>query len=542
MPINLIEDRWLPVRRRSGARDWIAPTGITVVADDPATALDFPRPDWNAAVAEFLIGLLAAALHPGDVDEWADRWREPPSPDDLTAALAPLAFAFNLDGEGPRAFQDLDSLENAEGKPVASLLIEAPGENTIKKNSDLFIKRGLVEALSPSYAAAALITLQTYAPSGGAGHRTSLRGGGPLTTLVSPRGVHGVSSSLWATLWSNVPEVEFDALPPPNAPMAEWARVFPWLAPTLTSEKSGTAVIPGDASPLLVFFANPRRIRLEFTAAGDETCALDGPADDLLVREYRTQNYGANYTGWLHSLSPYRDDPKSGKLPLHPRAGPSSWRDWLGWWGFDGKEPEVLRLWVIRARALGLSAIEAEVSVVGFDMDNMKARAWLEQSIPWIDASEEAIRAGIGAFVKGAQEAASALRFQAKIAIYGQGQGLGAKRSWRLPDTVPRDAMSELADSLWAHTERRFRAVVRELAADPSASRKLRESFLPVLRATALRLFDDAVDMDGLFDKDAHRLVVARDFLAKAFLPNGRVASELQIAAAPVTRKSKEPA
>ena len=177
MPFNLIDDAWLPVRRLSGALAVLAPGDLTsLFDDDPITALDFPRPDWNAAVCEWLIGLTFLALRPEDEEAWAERFRSPPGADALRAEFAPFAFAFNLNGDGPLAFQDFDDLVGAEPKSVSSLLIDAPGENTLKNNADLFVKRGGADSLSAGFAAAALITLQTYAPSGGAGHRTSMRG------------------------------------------------------------------------------------------------------------------------------------------------------------------------------------------------------------------------------------------------------------------------------------------------------------------------------------------------------------------------------
>lgn len=528
MPINLIEDAWLPVVRRSSARDWIAPAGLAETEGDPPVALDFPRPDWNAAVSEFLIGLLAVAFRPKELEDWAERWQAPPSRDALASALQPLAFAFNLDGDGPRAFQDLDSLASIKAKVVAALLIEAPGENTIKENKDLFNKRGLVEALSPPYAAAALITLQTYAPSGGAGHLTSLRGGGPLTTLVAPRDRIELPP-LWTRLWANVPEVAFDALPVPGAAPAAWARVFPWLAPTRTSEKEGRAMTPDDASPLIVFFATPRRIRLEFTPAEGEFCALGGQVSEALVRSYRMQTYGTRYLGLLHPLSPYREHSERGKLPLRPRSSPPSWRDWLGWWGFDECAPEVLRLWESRARAIERRPEDAEVSAVGFELEDATAVAWLEQSIPWVDVNSEDIKITVGKLVDGAQQAASILNLQTKVALYGERRVVDGKVTWRLPKKLPNDALSETADALWAHTERRFRSILRDLAADHTKSFALREGFLPTLRTTALRLFDEAVDMDGLPDKDARRLVVARDALGRAFAWSGKVAKALGV-------------
>ena len=98
--------------------------------------------------------------------------------------FARVAHAFDLDGPGPRFLQDLDPLEGADDKEIAALLIDAPGAQTLRNNADLFVKRGGAPVLSRATAAMALCTLNAYAPSGGAGHRTSLRGGGPMTTLV----------------------------------------------------------------------------------------------------------------------------------------------------------------------------------------------------------------------------------------------------------------------------------------------------------------------------------------------------------------------
>src|SRR5689334_5601922 len=117
---------WLPVRRASGARDKIAPHALADGGRDPPAALDFPRDDWNTAVGEWLIGLLQLACPPADDAHWARQLRDPPAPDALAAALAPLAAAFGLDGEGPRAFQDLEPLAGPP-RSLAALLVEAPG-------------------------------------------------------------------------------------------------------------------------------------------------------------------------------------------------------------------------------------------------------------------------------------------------------------------------------------------------------------------------------------------------------------------------------
>ncbi len=205
MPLNLLTDAWLPIRRRSGAGGLIAPSEITSAQDDPPVALAWPRPDFRLAATEFLIGLLATAFPPAFDEDRVDLYRKPPAAAVLAAALAPFAEAFMLDGDGPRFLQDKEDFA-ADPNPVGALLIEAPGENTIKRNTDLMVRRGRVGVLSRAAAAMALFTLQSYAPSGGAGNRTSLRGGGPLTTLAIPPPLPGEPEPLlWHMLWANVP-------------------------------------------------------------------------------------------------------------------------------------------------------------------------------------------------------------------------------------------------------------------------------------------------------------------------------------------------
>ncbi|ESQ74770.1 type I-E CRISPR-associated protein Cse1/CasA [Asticcacaulis sp. AC402] len=523
MPFNLLHDPWLEVRRRSGRRDQIRPCDVTNdVLNDPIVALDFPRPDWNAAVTELLIGLMFIALACDNEDDWAEHFRSPPSPDTLLQKLSPFSPAFNLDGDGPRAFQDFDDLAAQDPKPVSGLLIEAPGENALRNNSDLFIKRDTVTALGLPYATAALITLQTYAPSGGAGHRTSLRGGGPLTTLVTPLRTGETVATLWDRLWANVParDGEFTIEP---------SRLFPWISPTRTSVKDAM-VTPEDQPLGLCFFACPRRLRLIFA---DGRCSLS-EATGPVVLEYRTQNYGANYVGWLHPLSPYRNDKKSGALPLHPNSGPSDYGDWLAWWGFNGDAAESVKLW--KARRLEVKGELANDGMIafGFDMDNMKARQWLDARLPWVPVDNQALKATLQALISAADEAAKAVRFACKLALYGQKQGDG---SYRLPETLPMDALQTPAQQVWQETQGDFERQLDEMlerAQSDQPDLDLREAWLKFLRRTSVSVFDAFVDIDGLTDTDPRRLLYARGQLNNGF---NRVRTALGLVVAKSTKE-----
>ncbi len=306
--MNLINDPWLPIIREDGTTERIAPWQIAE-QNNPVIDLDAPRADFRGALYQFLIGLLQTTLAPDDADEWSDIWDEGLPVAELTARFSAAAGAFELttmeDADNKAAFmQDFD-LPPSEIKPVAALLIEAPGANTIKNNSDHFIKRDLVNCLCSSCAATALFTLQLNAPSGGAGHRVGLRGGGPLTTLVLP---DNNNESLWRKLWLNVLDKD-------NLDSADYgcdASIFPWLSATKTSEKKGSEIVPEQTNSLQMFWAMPRRIRF-FRRVEAQPCDLCGEQDEAAIMEYQTKNYGANYDGqWLHPLTPYWFDPKKG--------------------------------------------------------------------------------------------------------------------------------------------------------------------------------------------------------------------------------------
>lgn len=568
MSINLITDPWLPVRRLSGRRDVVRSADITSdFVGDPILALDFPRPDWNAAVTEMLIGLLACVMAPEDDEEWADLWAAPPPPEELHAKLAPLAFAFNLGGDGPRCFQDLDPLTDSEEKPINGLLIDAPGAIALTKNTDLFVKRTEEPCLSPGFAAAALITLQTYAPSGGQGNRTSMRGGGPLTTLPLPLrilarpGDAHVVTTLWDTVWASVPARDGVVPLPASHEPQSWARIFPWLAAARTSEKD-RATLPEHGHPLQCFFATPRRIRIDFVSSGGQTCGLGGGAHETVARSFRQKNYGVKYEGWRHPLSPHRSDKKAGKLPRHPQPDSGTYRDWLTWVEQPAdKETEpatCVAAWPSRLQWLRRTgrALPPETRAdpwrsgllaCGYDMDNMKARGWLEARIPFFDPPPDApaewsahFMATAKKLVAGADAAAGALRFRARLAAFGQPDRESG--TYTLPKMSPgKDAYQDLFETFWRETEPNFLDALKTLRNDGverEVTHRVRERFLKALRSKALHLFDLTVGTDDLADQDARRIVDARSRLAFAFGETGDVTDALDIISAEARQKN----
>ena len=281
--LNLVTDPWLPVRRRSGALARIAPSSLTDGADshDPVIAFAWSRPDFDAAARELVIGLLATACPDRlGARAWLDWWRRPPPREELTERLAPLAPFFELDGSGPRFMQDLDPLADGGESEVAALLIDSPGGQTLEQNRDLFVKRRRVTILGRSTAAMALFTLNAFAPAGGAGIRTSLRGGGPFTCMVVAELPDRNPLPLWRLLWLNVQ--------PPRDAGARPDDRFPWCLPTRASKAPGSATSPADVDPLQAFWGMPRRTRLLFEPNADGApCDLSGEVEPVVVGRNR---------------------------------------------------------------------------------------------------------------------------------------------------------------------------------------------------------------------------------------------------------------
>jgi CRISPR system Cascade subunit CasA len=504
---SLLRDAWLPVRRADHSPDRIRPADLTAkLSHNPVVALDWPRPDLRIACLEFLIGLLCTAFPPEDGEAWRDAWRKPPDPAELDAAFAPFAAAFVLDGDGPRFLQDQEELP--EGTvPIERLLINTPGENTVKKNTDLLVKRDRFAALGRPAAAMALFALQAFAPAGGAGHRVSLRGGGPLTTLVLPgRRDANEPLSLWHMLWANV--LLGDKPRPAELPL-----VFPWLAPTRRSDAGGAGT-PLDgklAHRLQAFWGMPRRIRLEFFAAGPgEVCDLTGRRDDVLVHGFRTRPGGVQYLSAVreHPLTPcYRTKPTDPWLALHPQPGGIGFRHWHGLVTAN-EAGGTLPAHVVptfnerRGSVEPLARREARLLAAGYDMDNMKARGFVEAEMPLFVLDDGQARKSLldhaARLAQAATQAGRLLANAVRIALADR-----ANTDAAFLDAVRTSFFEATAAPFWQALQAARDRLEGGEELDIEAAGK---AWLDALRREALALFDEAAPLDPLDPRSAGRL------------------------------------
>lgn len=488
MPLNLITDSWIPAIR-DGEPITLRPDQI---AEEGVVGPDWPRADLNLACLELLIGLLFLADPPRDDGDWQERY-DRPDPARLHAALEPFAPHFELAGEGTRFLQDLEPFEQdaktGESNPPDMLFMDGAGEKTAKKNADLMVRRGRYGKLPLPLAAMALYTLQSFAPSGGAGNRTSMRGGGPMVTLIRPLDPH--TYPLWRLIWFNVPKGE-----PFSAQRA--AEPLPWLRPTRTS-KNGEIVSPDMSHPAEAFFGMPRRLRLQIDR--DVVCGVF------------QKTHGANYRGWSHPLSPYyRQKPGAELLPVHPMPGRVSYRNWPGLTFGPSSEIHVVAEPLLRYSTMP-SPPPAEILAGGWAMDNMMPRDFSLDVYPTFRLGQDAALR-VSPLVEAANAASRELRKALKVA------------------RVEGSAVSVFEESFFADTEADFVAAVESIIAGDG--QETEAGWLSRLRQAALKVFDGYA-LPALADRGLPHIeaaVVARRNLLSAFSKQKGIRSKLGLTTA----------
>jgi CRISPR system Cascade subunit CasA len=512
--MNLITSPWIPVRRRdSRSTEYICPWQLTEGHEhNPIVAVDFPRPDLSSSVVTFLIGLFQLAMTPDNNRKWNELYESPPSPESLKARLVPHAEYFRADGDGARCFQDLE-LQGEEPRPIAAMLIDEPGGQTLKRNSDLFIKRQQFPTLGTSAAIAALITMQSSAPAGGKGYRTSMRGGGPLNTLLVPdQRNDNLPFSLWRLCWLNVLNASESADLSGNNSLQGPEYKLPWLAPTRTSESGdGCDTYPDHGHSLQMHFAMPRRIRLNLDDLQIGSCPLT-LREEPLVESFQTRSYGVNYEGaWEHPISPHRFDKDGLPIPLHPQPGGIGYRHWLHLtFGIgDGHSKDSIRpaKTIISGQGTRKRNRRTLIWAFGYDMDNMKARGWYESTMPiyYLDRDgSEILASRAEALIDSSQEVCSNLRRAVRRAWFSDGATVGGDLSF-------------ISQSFWQNTETLFFRTLQGVyeALKAGSEEPDRREWLNHLHAECLRLFDHFAANGNIASENPKRIAIARRDLAK---------------------------
>ncbi len=428
---------------------------------------------------------------PSDLRDWA---RNRPGQAALKDRLSAFASAFELMGDGPRFLQDIEPLPGAPNPPDM-LFIDSSGGNTIKNNADVMVHRNRYDVLELPLAAMALYAFQQFAPAGGAGNRTSMRGGGPLVTLIDP------GTGLWDLVWANVPYGS-----------AASVHDLPWMRPTRTSE-TAQAVHPEHAHSVEAFFGMPRRLHL----VGDD-----------VVEGVIQRPYGTNYALWTHPTTPYyRIKAGAELLPRHPSGGRLPYRNWAGIILSDPSQEEGglrLRAACIRNCFNRFENQAHRMIAAGWAMDNMKPKDFLWAELPLLPLDTDA-QTRAAQLIEAASLVASGLRQHLQILL-----AEGSAREAEL-------------DQLWSATEGDFSAALSGLAIEGHDAAAISHRFVRAIGAQALRQFQ-AHALPGMVDnsiKKAGAIVAAHRHLQALVLGRSKAGQKLWTAAGlqpPVSRKS----
>ncbi len=400
--------------------------------------------------------------------------------------------------------------KKAKSHPVSYLLIEASTDNALRTNTDHFQKRPKVkEFMCKDCAAAALYTLQTFAPSGGGGGKgkaTSLRGGGPLSTIV-------LGNNLWETVWLNVIAGSDFSTRQCNE------KTFPWL--DIEEFISGTIQVKTIHSkkmnPEHVFWGMPRRIQLDFsTFDNPKTCSICGSQNNFMCQGFFDLTGGLTYqdkqdstkkSSWispLHTLSPYSLGEDNIPSAVH-QHGRIAYRYWLGFMenvteGNTQRKPAR-----VVEQFRNIVGKDGKLWAFGFDMDNAKARCWYDSRMPiLIIAAEqkEIFRGYAEQLIQSANWFAGTLSKKIKKALLGETETKGTftfikSLFWRQTENIFYETLQQLRDSL--------------LINQPALEIKLR--WCTKLSQAVLAIFDEN-SQTGDFDAvDPGRIANARNEL-----------------------------
>jgi CRISPR type I-E-associated protein CasA/Cse1 len=189
--MNVLTDRWVPVRLSNGSIIKISPAEVPTAG---AVDVAHPRADYSALITEMLVCLFQTLAAPVDAVARKELLLELDTPDLLSDRN--VVSLFELEGDGPR-FLQAPAFKPKAYQSAASLNFEFPSENTLENNKDFFVSRECEAPLCSHCAPVALFLNQSHARMGGQGYRT-----GPRETSVM--GAMLVGRDLWHTTRLNL--------------------------------------------------------------------------------------------------------------------------------------------------------------------------------------------------------------------------------------------------------------------------------------------------------------------------------------------------
>jgi CRISPR system Cascade subunit CasA len=456
--VNVLLDEWIPVYLKDGSKTIISPHEIASGLDsNPAIRVAFNRPDLDATMLEFLIGVLQTFFCPDErvpKHDWKYIFSNPPDSKTLHNAFEPISPYFNLLGDGIRFMQDrsVPNSANKEECYPGSLLID------FDANQAHFSKRR-IETLCLKCTAGVLYTFHVRANTGGRGHMQNMRGGNAFTTLVK-------GETLWETCWLNVISkgtleryrsradredifVSNDNSFEANQEEKRLKAIFPWMM----DSTEGLELEYEDISTLHGYWQMPRRVFIRDTAYG--RCMLCH-AEGACVTKVLSSPQGIKYIGRsrFHPLSPLVEKKGNHETIYYEFYGHKEYGTrYKHWLALTRTEPAPCVASAIRRNTAN------KLWAFGYVCKTKLALAWDEGEFPIISFGDELREADIANIIRRMIDVASgAAELLQKHA--SKAAALIAKAKKKRTKYLDRGAMAAL---FWEASEYEFYEYVRRL-------------------------------------------------------------------------------
>ena len=496
---NLLCDSWIPVKTKYGELKTIK---ASEVVQQEIIAIDAPRADFNAALMQFLIGLLQTVYAPESPRAWRSLYAQPPSEKELQEKFKDIQNAFYLDGDDRRFMQDSSIKGNGNKTNILKLIPGIVGENTIDKNQDFFIKSSQISGMSLPNVILGLYLYQNYCLSETGGkngrHHGSRRGRNTMTVLITKE-----DGSLWENLWLNVIQKKtYKTIIKSGIVNSH----FEWMNDKPNEkEKSDNDLNLND-----IYWSMPRRVWINFSELKDGICDLTAKKTKIVQNIYIKEN-GIEYKAKLsqHPLIAYSKDTDG----LHAiKIGPEgvNYGDWLS---FIGSETASLNL----LEHINRRSLESifKIFVCGYlnHPQQAKTLCWYQTKMPIYPLESEEHRKSleieINKYIQAANKISNPRSGYLSIAIRMAWFGYDydeekSKNKNKKPDPFYNKASkalydhpNEIAKSFWNNTERRFYESIQRLydclnksTLNDEKKVGLRHEWYKFIRDEAIRLFN----------------------------------------------------
>ena len=534
--MNLITDPWIPVVRQDGTEDTIIPWQIAE-PQNPVVEIKAPRPDFQGALYQFLIGLLQTCFAPEDEGEWLEYWQEMPGEDKMQEAFMKEQNAFEMENpvgaafmqEHPTTDKHQELFDKAEWLPIEDLIGGALSENTRKGNKDLFVKTNQIKVVSPYWAALALYNMQVTGVLAWGKHRVGLRGNAPLTTLLVPK---AAGSKLWHKLWLNILYKEDLDLLQGDLTKTDKKDIFPWMGKTRTSPKK-KPTSPQDANPLQHYWAMPRRIILKIEAVEGE-CNLSGVRIKKGVKFYKRVPDGVYYTnGWVHPLTPYiRLAKDKFPKPMVGKCAGEGCRQWISL-NYDeySDESNIGRARVVKDFYEEKPRVaEPNLWCFGYDAKSANVKCWYESIMPTFSVDSEnvdALKSHVTDVIQLSSLLAKELRNSLARAWFRAQTDSSGKKKWNhvinaMNKSGHLSSYNNIEFEYWDYLETFFPDIIEGLIDYGQNSGKpleIHAKWVRKIQIYCLKFFDENA-LNGLDDaSNMKRIVEAKGYLFSVLYP-----------------------